>query len=149
MHQGRATREGAQRQPSAGVGLAGVCNEEAARYEQTPQCCDHWTRQAGYSAAPDPRVGWCASEGHALKNIYAFTLTSPAFLRCAFLAFLIRHVTTLYSGHIASESLTLLVMMLSMISGKWKVLLRMPGFTSSVMRALMSILPCLRQAGAR
>lgn len=74
---------------------------------------------------------------------HAFSTTSPAFLKCAFFAFrfwhsLSRHsgITTLYSGHdlsrlsgIASESLTLLVMMLSMISGKWKVLLRMPGFT--------------------
>lgn len=37
-------------------------------------------------------------------------------------------LTTLYSGHMASESLTLLVMMLSMISGKWNVLERIPGF---------------------
>jgi len=58
-----------------------------------------------------------------------------------FRAFLILQLTTLYSGHMASESLTLLVMRLSIISGKWKVLLRMPGFTSSVIRALMSTLP--------
>lgn len=56
---------------------------------------------------------------------YAFSTTSPAFLKCAFFAFRMRQVTTLYSGHIASESLTLQrsreaakrVMMLSMISG--------------------------------
>ena len=57
-------------------------------------------------------------------------MTSPALLRCVFRAFLILQLTTLYSGHMASESLTLLVMRLSIISGKWKVLLRMPGFTS-------------------
>jgi hypothetical protein len=61
-------------------------------------------------------------------------MTSHAFLKCAFFAFLILQLTTLYSGHdlsrpsgIASESLTLLVMRLSIISGKWKVLLRVPG----------------------
>ncbi len=67
---------------------------------------------------------------------YAFSTTSPAFLKCAFFAFRMRQVTTLYSGHIASESLTLQrsreaakrVMMLSMISGKWNVLERMGGF---------------------
>ncbi|MBK9419237.1 MAG: hypothetical protein IPN62_18635 [Flavobacteriales bacterium] len=64
-----------------------------------------------------------------MSRAYTFTTTSPAFRKCAFFAFLILQLTTLYSGHIASESLTLLVMMLSMISGKWNVLLRMPGFT--------------------
>lgn len=34
-----------------------------------------------------------------------------------------RQLTTLYSRHMASESLTLLVMRLSIVSGKWKVLL--------------------------
>ena len=61
----------------------------------------------------------------ALKGAQALNVTSPSFGKCAFFAFRIRHnlsrqsgITTLYSGHIASESLTLLVMMLSMISGK-------------------------------
>ena len=56
------------------------------------------------------------------------TVSSPAFLKCAFFAFLIRQLTTLYSGHMASESLTLLVIRFSITSGKWKVLLRMPGY---------------------
>jgi hypothetical protein len=53
-----------------------------------------------------------------------FSTTSPAFLKYPFFAFLIQ-LTTLYSGRdlsrpsgIASESLTLLVMSLSIISGK-------------------------------
>ena len=66
--------------------------------------------------------------GFASRNAqttYAFATTSPAFLRCVFLAFRILQLTTLYSGHMASESLTLLVIMFSIISGKWKVQLRM------------------------
>jgi hypothetical protein len=78
-------------------------------------------------------------EGSPLKGTlkgthHAFSTTSPAFHKYPFVAFRIRHslsrpsgITTLYSGHdlsrfggIANESLTLLVMMLSMISGKWK-----------------------------
>jgi len=46
-----------------------------------------------------------------------FTTTSPAFRKCAFFAFRIRQLTTLYSGHMASESLTLLVIIFSIISG--------------------------------
>ena len=61
------------------------------------------------------------------KTSHTFTTTSPASLKCVFRAFLILQLTTLYSGHMASESLTLLVIRLSIISGKWKVLLRMPG----------------------
>src|SRR5258705_9688561 len=57
------------------------------------------------------------------------------------LLFLILQATTLYSGHMASESLILDVILFSMISGKWKVLLSMPGFTSSVIFALISTLP--------
>ncbi len=56
-------------------------------------------------------------------SCYAFATTSPASRKCVFRALRILQLTTLYSGHMASESLTLLVMMLSMISGKWKVLL--------------------------
>ena len=41
----------------------------------------------------------------------------------------------------ASESLMLEVILLSMISGKWKVLLSIPGFTSSVIFAFISTLP--------
>ena len=55
-------------------------------------------------------------------------MTSPAFLRCVFRAFLIRQLTTLYSGHdlsrpsgITKLSITLLVMWLSIISG-YKIL---------------------------
>src|SRR5690606_3088338 len=88
------------------------------------------------------------ARGHAhtatalsVSRAYPFTTTSPDFRKCAFFAFLILQLTTLYSGHIASESLTLLVIRFSIISGKWKVLLSIPGFTSSVMRALMSTLP--------
>ncbi len=81
------------------------------------------TPQAGnpaeeYSGKPDPEA---FARGHALKTSHAFATTSPAFLRCVFLAFRILQLTTLYSGHMASESLTLLVMRLSIISGKWKV----------------------------
>ena len=38
---------------------------------------------------------------------YAFATISPASLKCVFFAFLILQLTTLYSGHMASESLTL------------------------------------------
>lgn len=38
---------------------------------------------------------------------YAFAIISPASLKCVFRAFLILQLTTLYSGHMASESLTL------------------------------------------
>ena len=74
------------------------------------------------SGKPDPRL----CEGHALTHTFA--MTSPALLRCVFLALRILQLTTLYSGHIAKLSLTLEVMRLSIISGKWKVLLRMPDF---------------------
>ena len=68
-------------------------------------------------------------------------LTSPASRKCTFRAFLILQLTTLYSGHMASESLTEDVIKFSIISGKWKVLLspsprrfgqgaRMQGFTT-------------------
>ena len=57
------------------------------------------------------------------------------------LLFLILTVTTLYSGHMASESCTSDVMLFTMISGKWNVVLRIPGFTSSVTLALMSTFP--------
>jgi hypothetical protein len=33
---------------------------------------------------------------------HTFSTTSPAFRKCAFFAFLILQLTTLYSGHIAS-----------------------------------------------
>jgi hypothetical protein len=56
-------------------------------------------------------------------------MTSPAFRKCVFRAFLILQLTTLYSGHIAKLSLTLEVIRFSIISGKWKVLERIPGFT--------------------
>lgn len=39
------------------------------------------------------------------QNIYTFTTTSPASLKWVFFTFLILQLTTLYSGHIASESL--------------------------------------------
>ena len=38
---------------------------------------------------------------------HAFPTTSPASRRCVFRAFLIRQLTTLYSGHMASDPLTL------------------------------------------
>ncbi len=56
-----------------------------------------------------------------MRITQTFTTTSPAFLKYPFFAFRILQLTTLYSGHIASESLTLLVIRFSIISGKWKV----------------------------
>ncbi len=50
----------------------------------------------------------------AARNGYPFSTTSPSFRKCAFFAFRIRHslsrpseITTLYSGQIANEPISL------------------------------------------
>lgn len=54
------------------------------------------------------------------------------------LLFRIRTATTLYSGHIASESCSSEVRLLTMISGKWKVVLNAPRWTSSATFSFIS-----------
>src|SRR5690606_21138211 len=72
----------------------------------------------------------------ALKDSSAFANTL-----CFPLLFLILQLTTLYSGHIASVQCSSDVILFNILSGKWNVELKIPGFTSSVIFALISTLP--------
>ena len=84
-----------------------------------------------------------------LNSKRGVTLGPPLFVNCCYtfcilyfpLLLRILHETTLYSGHMASVSCSSLVIMFSIISGKWKVELKIPGFISSVTLALISTLP--------